>query len=88
MDIKAMIELIVNCGFPIACVIAMGFFIYHIYKKSESREDSLLKEIERTRDINGEAIETIAHYAEKLDTIQQDIKEIKTDLTILTAKQD
>lgn len=88
MDIKTIIDLIVNCGFPIACVIVMGIFIYNIYKKSESREDNLLKEIERTRDINGKAIETIAHYAEKLDTIQQDIKEIKTDITILAAKQD
>ena len=88
MDIKAIIELIANFGFPIACVIAMGIFIYHIYKDSKAREDKLMKEICSTRAVNEKAIDTIAHYAEKLDTIQQDIKDIKTEITVIAAKQD
>ena len=83
---EVFVELITTVGFPIACVIAMGLFIYHIYKKSEDREDKLMNEIEKTREVNAQAIETIAHYAEKLDTIQEDIKVIKSDITVLASK--
>ena len=44
------------------------------------------EEIEKNREVNSKAIDTIAHYAEKLDTIQNDISEIKTDITIIMAK--
>lgn len=82
------VELITTVGFPIACVIAMGLFIYNIYKKSEDREDKLMYEIQKTREVNAQAIETIAHYAEKLDTIQEDIKDIKQEVTILAAAKE
>ena len=101
MTIGDIIELISNLGFPIACVVAMSAFIYKIYKKSEDREerfmvrvqersqereDILYKEIKENREINAKAINTIAHYAEKLDSIQDDIKEIKTDITVIMGK--
>ena len=86
MDIAAIIELVSTVGFPIAAVIALAFFIWRIYKKSEEREDVLMQEVKQTREVNAKAIETIAHYAEKLDTIQSDIKDIKTDITIIMAK--
>lgn len=85
MDIGVITELITTLGFPIALVIAMGWFIYKIYKKSEDREDTLMLEIKENREINAQAISTIASYAEKLEAIQHDIAEIKTDLTILTS---
>ena len=101
MTIGDIIELISTLGFPIACVVVMGAFIYKIYKKSEDREerfmvrvqerskereDILYKEIKENREINAKAINTIAHYAEKLDVIQDDIKEIKTDITVIMGK--
>ena len=85
---EVFVELITTVGFPIACVIAMGLFIYNIYKKSEDREDKLMYEIQKTREVNAQAIETIAHYAEKLDTIQEDIKDIKQEVTILAAAKE
>jgi len=84
MDITLITELIASVGFPMACVIAMGYFIFNIYKKSVERENTLMTEIKENREVNAKALETIAHYAEKLDTIQKDIADIKTDLTILT----
>jgi hypothetical protein len=78
MDIALIVELIGTLGFPIACVIALGVFVWKIYKRSEVREDKLMIEIGETRAINAQAIETIAHYAEKLEVIQEDVKEIKT----------
>lgn len=95
------VELIPTVGFPIVCVIAMGCFIFYVYKRqaeenkaniqliqstSKEREDKLYNEIKENREINAKAIETIAKYAEKLDIIQSDVNEIKTDITILTER--
>lgn len=86
MEMSVVTELITSVGFPIALVIAMGYFIFRIYNQSVLRENTLMEEIVKTREINAKAIDTIAHYSDKLETIQHDINEIKTDLTILTAK--
>lgn len=101
MTFPLWVELITTLGFPIACAIAMGWFIYKIYKNTtaaneanmaqvqarcKEREDKLYSELEKSREINGKAIETIAHYAEKLDHIQQDISVIKEDIIVLTAR--
>lgn len=83
MDIAMITELITTLGFPIAAVIAMGCFIYKIYKKSEEREEKLMAEIAENRVINAEAIATIGKYAASIDIIKEDIKEIKTDLSII-----
>ena len=80
------VELISTLGFPIAVCVAMGCFIYKIYKKSETREDALMVEIGKTREVNAQAIETIAKYAENLETIKEDIKEIKADVSIIMNK--
>ena len=97
----ALIELIPTLGFPIVCVIAMGAFIFYIYKQTtkenaanmekvqarcKEREEKLYAEIKENREINAQAIATIAQYAEKLEIIQEDIREIKTDVTILATK--
>lgn len=84
MDITVFVDLISTLGLPIALVIAMGIFIYKIYKQSIVREDKLMDEIKVTREINAQAVETIAHYAEKLETIQTDINDIKTDVLRIT----
>ena len=41
MEIAAIAELITTLGFPIACVIALGWFVWRIYTKSEEREKIL-----------------------------------------------
>lgn len=73
------IELITTLGFPIACVIAMGIFIYKIYQKSEQREDKLMQ-------VNEKAIATIAKYADSLEVIKTDISEIKTEVNHLSER--
>lgn len=101
MDMTAFTNLISNVGFPIACAIGMGWFIYQIFKKTmaqqdenmkqlqarcKEREDKLYTELANCRAVNEKAIDTIAHYAEKLDVIQSDISDIKTDVTVLMSK--
>lgn len=96
------INIISTLGFPIACVVAMAAFIFYIYKQTtkenadnmekvqarcKEREDKLYTELALCREVNSKAIETIAHYAEKLDVIQKDISEIKTDITIMRSQE-
>ena len=74
-------ELIATLGFPIALVIAMGFFIWQIYKQSVEREEKLMTEIAENRIVNEKAIETLTLYAERLGNIESDVKEIKNIIT-------
>ena len=101
MEIGIFTELITSVGFPIACVIALAWFCFYMVKKTNetnkynmeqlqqrclARETKLYEEIKENREVNAKAIETIARYAEKLDIIQSDVNEIKTDITILMNK--
>lgn len=87
MSVKTVLEAIPTVGFPIVCCIALAVFIFIIYKNTNDREKTLLNEIKENRKINAEAIATISKYAEKLEVIQTDISEIKTDITVIMAKQ-
>lgn len=86
MDVKTISTLISSVGFPIVCVLGMGYFIWQLYKQSVERENKLYDQIEESRNVNAKAIDTIAHYAEKLDTIQHDVKEIKDDVNKIMSK--
>ena len=91
----AIISAITTVGFPIVCAMVMGWFIYKIYTNSTEqnkqnmekvqarcaeREEKLYTYIDKAQEINGQAIATITLYAERLDTIQADVKEIKERL--------
>ena len=82
MDIA---QLILDFGFPIACVIALGAFVLMFYKdytkQTTAREEKLYTEIAECHKINHQAIETIAIYANSLGEIKTDIKDIKAILT-------
>ncbi len=95
------VEIISTLGFPMACVLAMGAFIFYIYKQTtkenadnmekvqarcKEREDKLYDELAKCREVNSKAIETIAQYATKIDDIQKDVSEIKTDVAIIKAQ--
>lgn len=78
MELGVITELITTLGFPIALVVAMGFFIWKIYQQSVTREEKLMQEIAENRLVNEKAIETLTVYAERLGVIENDVKEIKT----------
>ena len=54
-----------------------------VQARCKEREEKLYEEIKANREVNAQAIATIAHYSEKLDMIQQDIHDIKNDITII-----
>lgn len=86
MDITTIVELITNLGFPIAIVIALGYFVWTIYKQSVVREEKLMAEITENRLVNEKAIETIAQYAERLTHIEGSIERIENDVTQIKEK--
>lgn len=83
MEIGVLTELITTLGFPIALVIAMGFFIFKLWKQSAEREKALMAEITENRLVNAKAIETITLYAERLGHIETDLNDIKNDVTAI-----
>lgn len=83
MEMATIVELISTLGFPIACVLALGFFVWKIYKQSVEREKTLMNEIAENRAVNAKAIETIALYAERLTHIEGNIEEIKADVSTI-----
>lgn len=101
MDAKSITDLMSTLGFPVVCVIALAYYAFYMFNRfmeenaknmekvqnrCKDREDKLYQEIKENREVNAKAIETIAHYAEKLDTIQADISDIKTDITVIMNK--
>ena len=79
---EVIVELISTLGFPIACVIALGVFVWHIYKQSVVREDKLMTEITENRLINQKFAEIIGQYEVTLGEIKNDVKDIKDTLHI------
>jgi chromosome segregation ATPase len=86
MEVAAFVELIPTLGFPIACVIALGFFIWKIYNQSIERENKLMTEITENRLVNEKAIETIAQFAERFTHIEGDVELIKNDVNLIKDK--
>ena len=86
MDIALILEIIGTVGFPIAAVIALCWFIWHIYKASEKREAELREELKENREINGKFAEIISKYSVEISHIKTDIKDIKDDIVIITEK--
>ena len=96
MEILTVIaDLIPALGFPIVCVVGLGWFIYKIYSdtskqsadnmtavqaRCKEREDKLYAQLEKQNEINGKFAQIIAQYEIKLDNIQQDINDIKKEI--------
>ena len=98
MDVAMIIEVVSTLGFPIVCVIAMGWFIYKIYQRTTEenaanmekvqqrcaeREEKLYQEIKENREVNAKAIETIALYADRLTRIEDNVEDIRSDVLII-----
>lgn len=96
--LTAIAELIPTLGFPIICVLGLGWFIYKIYndttaanaanmekvqQRCQEREDKLYAQLEKQNEINGKFAAIIAQYDVKLEEIREDIADIKTDVAAL-----
>ena len=75
-------EAIATLGFPIVCVLALGFFVYKLWQQSVKREERLMEELTESRVVNTKFAEIIAQYKDTLGEIKTDVKEIKETLHI------
>ena len=99
--LAAITELIPTLGFPIVCVVGLGWFIYKIYTdttkqnnenmaavqaRCKEREEKLYAQLDKYNETNGKFANIIAQYDIKLTAIQTDISDIKADINVLTNK--
>ena len=77
-------QLISTVGFPIVCVIALGYFVYIAWEKineqNEKREDKLYDVIVKAQANNEMLLETNKEFVAVLETYKTDITEIKHDI--------
>lgn len=78
-------SIISTVGFPIACVLALGAFVYIFYKdytkQSAEREDKLINALTIAHTNNEKLIEANKGFVSVLETYKNDITEIKHDIT-------
>ena len=85
MDVNTIQTLITSLGFPIVCVIALGWFMYNAFEKitaqSEKREEKLYTVIAQAQETNERLSNTNAEFVAVLNTYKSDLDEIKADVT-------
>ena len=79
---EAILSAIATVGFPIVAVLALGYFVFLIWKQSVEREKLLMEEITENRLVNKQFAEIIAKYEITLGEIKSDVKDIKDTLHI------
>lgn len=91
VDYNALQTAISQLGFPIVMVIAMAFFIWKLWEKSqtqnENREEKLYSVISKAQEqneklsaTNAEFVQVLTSYKDDLDEIREDVSEIKTQI--------
>ena len=84
MDISTVEGLITSIGFPIFCVLALGFFIYKSYeqieKRNERREEKLYSMLANSQSAIDNAIETNAKFVAQLESMQSNVNRISDDV--------
>ena len=85
MDVNTIQTLITSLGFPIVCVIALGWFIYNAFEKitaqSEKREEKLYTVIAQAQETNERLSNTNAEFVSVLNTYKSDLEDIKADVS-------
>ena len=84
MDITTIEGLITTVGFPIFCVLALGFFIYKSYeqieKRNEGREEKLYTMLANAQSAIDNAIDTNAKFVAQLESMQNNVNRISDDV--------
>lgn len=91
MDVNTIQTAISTLGFPIVCVLFLGWFIWKIWmsqqEQNKEREDKLYEYIGKAQEVNeqltktnSEFVEVLHSYKSDLDTIKNDVTEIKQNM--------
>lgn len=73
MDFGTIVSAIATVGFPIVFCLILSFFIWHMQKKSEEREEKLTSTLST-------ALNALDKYADEIPLIKEELKEIKNDI--------
>lgn len=83
-------QLISSVGFPIACVIGLGYFVYIIYNnitaENQKREDKLYELVNVSHSNNEKLVEVNQEFVKVLETYKTDISDIKHDIADIKEK--
>lgn len=88
-----MTTIISTLGFPIFCVLALGWFIYKAFDKintqNQEREKQLYgmlgdvrNQLNKATEINASFVQVLSDFRTDLTDIQEDVKEIKAKMEI------
>ena len=84
MDISAFQAFLSDFGFPVACVIFLGWFIFKIWmdqqKTNATREDKLYDSLGKAQVINQELTKTNSEFVTVLNAYKVDLEGIRTDV--------
>ena len=91
MDVNTIQTAISTLGFPIVCVLFLGWFIWKIWMsqqdQNKEREDKLYEYLGKAQAVNeqltktnSEFVEVLHSYKSDLDTIKSDVTEIKQNM--------
>lgn len=73
MDFGTIVSAIATVDFPIVFCLILSFFIWHMQKKSEEREEKLTSTLST-------ALNALDKYADEIPLIKEELKEIKNDI--------
>ena len=87
MDANAIQTAIATLGFPIVCVLFLGWFIWKIWVKqqetNEKREEKLYTFISQAQTVNEKLTQTNSEFVSILTDYKTDLDTIKTDVTTI-----
>ena len=85
MDANTIQTLISTLGFPICCVIFLGWFFWKIWirqqEQNEKREEKLYTFIAKAEETNEKLTETNAQFVTVLQDYKSDLENIKSDVS-------
>lgn len=88
---ESVVPIITQVGFPIFCVLALGWFVYKFYNdytaQAKDREDELMTFIKEEQTqmqslvaTNAEFVEVLHSYKEDIEVIKNDVADIKNEI--------
>ena len=78
------VEVLQSVGFPILCVLALGYFVYSSYQKmitdTKEREDKLYAMLTSAQATISSAVENNVKLADQIEIMQKNVEKLAEDI--------
>lgn len=85
LDANVIQQAITTLGFPIVCVLFLGWFIWKIWirqqEQNEKREEKLYSFVAEAQSVNEKLTQTNSEFVSVLQNYKTDLEVIKADVT-------